>query len=202
MMIFQYNEKILQELFEMSFIKKVILVLSEMSLLIYFIKVWRKQCANGYSFKRYCLEKIIVIPIGISIFSIILISHVNCKISNNEPLCKPAVQYLLNHTSKEKVILWSNYDDGGYAEYYGLCTYIDPRAEIFLKSNNRKQDVLLEYKALQTGKLYYKEFVERYSFTHFLTYKQDLLFTYLAYDDDFKMIYQDNNYRLYEKVIY
>ena len=66
------------------------------------------------------------------------------------------IDYLLESADKEDVVLYTGYNDGNLAEFKGVPSFIDARAEVFVKKNNKKEDVMLEYYKLQKGKLYYK----------------------------------------------
>lgn len=93
--------------------------------------------------------------------------------------------------------MYTGYTDGAYAEYMGIHVYIDPRAEVFLKENNKKFDYFSEYITLQSGDIYYKDFLDKYIFTHILVSKKDILYTYLQRDNDYVVVYEDSDCRIY-----
>ena len=62
---------------------------------------------------------------------------------------KPGIDYLEKNYDLRSVVLYTNYNNGSYAEYRGLKPYIDTRAEVFLKSNNHKEDIMMEYYFIQ-----------------------------------------------------
>ncbi|MGN1123988.1 MAG: hypothetical protein ACI4RR_06550, partial [Eubacterium sp.] len=87
--------------------------------------------------------------------------------------CEGATEFILeNYPDADKYDIYTSYDDGGYLEFYGLHTYIDPRAEIFLKANNGREDIFIEYYYLQRGKVEPTEFLNKYNFD-LLVVKQD-----------------------------
>jgi hypothetical protein len=116
-----------------------------------------------------------------------------------------AVEYLIQQDDATDILLWTNYNNGGYAEFMGIKCYIDPRAEIFLKTNNQQKDIFHEYVSLENGKLYYKEFIDRYHFTYYLTEDSDILYTYLANDPDYQIVYEDENpehkIRIFKRIV-
>ena len=91
-------------------------------------------------------------------------------------------------------------EDGGYAEYCGFKPYMDARAEVFVKKNNGKADVMKEYNRLEDGDIYYKDIFDKYKFTHAILYKKGLLYTYISKDKDYKQVYSDKNRVIYEYV--
>lgn len=116
------------------------------------------------------------------------------------PDTKDAVEYLAENADIDEVTLYTGFYEGGYAQHKGFKTYIDPRAEVFLKSNNKKYDVFEEYLSLQSGELHYEEFLKRYSFTHILVTESDLLSVYLPKDEAYTVFYKDNKSTIYTPV--
>ena len=115
------------------------------------------------------------------------------------PGCRDAVDYLLTKEQPENIRLWTGYDDGSYAEFCGIKTYLDPRAEVFLKTNNHKEDIMYEYIALERGSLDYRKFLSWYDFNYLLVSKGALLYTYLDADTAYEKIYDEGGYRIYRK---
>ena len=115
---------------------------------------------------------------------------------------KPVVDYLLSHEEKNKVILYTAFSEGGYVEYRGLKTYIDPRAEVFLKQNNHQKDIFQEYYDLQTGKLSPDEWIKDYPFTHFIVNYNDTLYSYLQQEKEkFELLLTTDEYFLFQSKI-
>jgi len=117
--------------------------------------------------------------------------------AGDAPAVSQAMNYLIEHEEKDDMVLYTGYNDGGYAEYMGYKPYIDPRAEVFVMKNNQKADVMKEYHDLQYGELYYKDVLDQYGFTHLLISEGDILITYLPYDEDYEKIYEDDIYQIY-----
>ncbi len=116
------------------------------------------------------------------------------------PPSKGAVEYLLANFDPASIRLYNNYNDGDYSEFMGIPTYMDARAEVFLKACNEKEDILDEYVMLQSGKIHYEDFLEKYKFTHVLATDFDLLYVYLENDTDYRISYEDEYCRIYEPV--
>jgi hypothetical protein len=94
--------------------------------------------------------------------------------------------------------LYNEYNTGGYIEFCGLKTFIDSRAEVFLKSFNKKEDIILDYLNVRRSNLHYKKFIDKYSFTHFLVSSSDPINVYLKEDSDYLKKYEDKMYLVYE----
>ncbi len=107
------------------------------------------------------------------------------------------LDYKNNH---ENIRLYNNYNVGGFLEYCGIKTFIDSRAEVFLKSINKKDDIIIDYIAFQSGTIYYDDYIKNYDFTHLLLYRKELLSILLEHDNNYKKIFEDNLYTIFEVI--
>lgn len=112
-------------------------------------------------------------------------------------LLNKAIDQILEDTPAEKVVLYTGYNSGGMAEFRGLRTYMDARAEVFVKKNNGKADISEEYTNMQLGLVHYKMVLNQYDFTHFIVDKKDFLHVYLPQDGDYKLYYANEQYSVY-----
>jgi len=85
-------------------------------------------------------------------------------------------------------------EDGGYGMFLGVKSYLDCRAEYFIKYNNKKYDILKEYFLLQHSKININAFLDKYKFTHLLLNSGDIMFK-LSEIDGYKLIYIDKEYK-------
>lgn len=119
--------------------------------------------SNETNVKVFLYEKIIyIILIVLSMFLIVTKSTLSDDVS-----IKEFANYLDNYATKD-IKLFTDYNNGGYMEYRGYKCYIDPRAEVFLKSNNHKEDIFDEYFNLENNDLEIKEFLNKYNFDYLL----------------------------------
>ncbi|MBP5683912.1 MAG: hypothetical protein J6X02_01480 [Bacilli bacterium] len=137
---------------------------------------------------------IIILVIVLSSFSV----NINKKLEIED-----LVKYLDLNNKIDNPKLYTNFWDGSYVEYRGYNCYIDPRAEVFLKVNNKKEDILKEYILLQQSKsINYNEFLKKYDFDYLVISKEkDSLYYYLLYypNDLYEIIYEDQIYQLWQK---
>ena len=131
-------------------------------------------------------EKIIYI---VSTVMLITFSISNIKIDRKNKL-QEVVDYLNENTS-HSIKLYTEYDYGDYFEYRGYKSYIDARAEVFLKSNNKKEDIFIEYYNIIIGKTDTKKFLDKYKFDYLVVF----------YNNYF-MIKELNDNKEYEKIKY
>ena len=127
---------------------------------------------------------------------------------------KEGVDYLLENNKASDITLYTSYAEGAYPEWKGIKCYIDPRAEIFLKGNNKQKDIMEEYYLLQIGNLDVNEFLEKYKFDYLLVIETDYLYNNMDDIENYKLVYENvsidefsieslNNkikYRIYQRV--
>ncbi len=118
----------------------------------------------------------------IVLFSFIFQLGVHCFLDKG-------MQLLLDNYDQKEMILYTDAISGSYAEYKGLIPYIDVRSEVFLKKNNKKVDLYDEFYELSYGKLYYKDFVNKYNFTHLIVRSEETFYKQILNDKDYKIIY-------------
>ena len=112
------------------------------------------------------------------------------------------VDYIIENEDLSKVILYTGFNDGSLVQFRGIESYIDPRAEVYFKKQNKKDDIFNEYFDLINGRTYYKEILDKYNFTHLIVTKGGLLFNYLLKDVNYEVIYENDKYQLYKKLNY
>ena len=94
----------------------------------------------------------------------------------------------IKDTYGNDAIVFSTFNHGGTVEYYGLKPYIDPRAEVFLKINNKKDDIFKEFFDFYNNDIKLSKLLEKYHFTHAIV---DVTSSYYQkfIDEDFIVIY-------------
>lgn len=133
---------------------------------------------------------------NIFIVVLIIISSLLIVLKRNEVqeyVAGNSYSFLLKHYDKDNIRLYSIMEDGGYGMFLGVKSYLDCRAEYFIKYNNKKYDILKEYFLLQHSKININEFLDKYKFTHLLLNSGDIMFK-LSEIDGYKLIYIDKEY--------
>ncbi|UWG98099.1 hypothetical protein LPY66_04660 [Dehalobacter sp. DCM] len=154
------------------------------------------------------IRKILIALVGCALICLVIAGGSQYKnlasTPGNSELLNAAVAVVKQDQEQGNVILYTGYNDGNLAEYNGIRAYLDTRAEVFIKNNNHKEDILKEYYELQTGRLHYKTFLEKYHFTHLILNKNstELLRTYVAHDPEYVMIYANDSYEVYRLKAY
>lgn len=113
------------------------------------------------------------------------------------------INLLLKKYDKKKIKLYVGYDDGGYTEFRGIKSYIDPRAEVFLKSNNGRFDIFDEYLSVYSGDMSPGGLISKYNFTHILVVDSEKFFyKYMSSSKKYSLFYSGdtdsgNKYKIY-----
>lgn len=110
-----------------------------------------------------------------------------------------ATQYILNNIDISKMKIYNHFNFGGYLELVGIPVFLDSRAEMYAKEFN-DTSILEDWCSLDTGEESYKKIFNKYGITHALLYKTEIINNYIKEDTDWKIIYQDDIFALYERV--
>ena len=77
---------------------------------------------------------------------------------------------------------------------------------MFLKSNNKKEDIFIEYYDLQKHNIEINEFLNKYNFDYLVVSRDDVLYNYLESSNDYVNVYEKEFngeeteiYRVYKK---
>ena len=153
-----------------------------------------------FEFNEFKHEKKVILITLIPIIIMLPICIMFTKV--NKPDVIDIADYLDNNNQIESPRLYTSFMDGSYLEYRGYNCYLDPRAELFIKSNNKKKDILEEWFDVQKGKISYKKFLSEYDFDYLVIKKENDIFYYNFnnYDSmNYKKIFDNELYELWKK---
>lgn len=108
---------------------------------------------------------------------------------------KETIDILLSEKDPKDLIFFTGFNTGAYPEYRGIKCYIDARPEIFAPKNSGKDfSIIGEYIDMTKGKIYYRDFVEKYNFNYMLVEEGDgVLFAMLPHDKDFVLLHEEKD---------
>lgn len=143
---------------------------------------------------------LIVIIIVDSLILLKYISNLDNSVLGANP-AKNAMDAIGTKVSRKDAIIFAGYNDGGYVEFRGYKSYLDPRGEVFLKSNNKKFDVLFEEEQVYKEEITIQEFLDKYNFTHLLIQPNHFLYQITNSSHNYFIVYEDpnNGFRLYAR---
>ena len=158
---------------------------------------------NNESIKIALYEKIVYIFLLILMLSLTLF-----RVQLDDDVDIKEFADYLDENASVNIKLFTDYNDGGYMEYRGYKCYIDPRAEVFLKNNNRKEDIFDEYYKLENNEIDINEFLNKYQFDYLLVNDRlKQLLMYLQNSDEYSEVLskiinknEDNKEFLFKKI--
>lgn len=164
-----------------------------------YLKDWQPRIKNETDSKKTLRIRALLIVLIAALIPLAFYGGYEAEKPRTEKyiLLNKAIDQILEDTPAEQVTLYTGYNSGGMAEFRGLRTYMDARAEVFVKKNNGKADISEEYTNMQLGLSYYKTVLNRYEFSHLLVDEKDFLNTYLPHDSDYKLYYANEQYSVY-----
>ncbi|MBQ3475876.1 MAG: hypothetical protein IJH20_06885 [Bacilli bacterium] len=110
-----------------------------------------------------------------------------------------ASNYILDNLDLNNIRIYNGFHAGSYLEYRGIKVFLDSRSEVYTKEFNNTT-ILDDFYDINYGKKSYYEVFKKYNFTHILVYKTEIINQYIQYDSNYKKIYEDDNFILYEKI--
>lgn len=149
----------------------------------------------SFSFANKMNHDVLIFFIVVLSFISLVFLSTNPYNSNMEKVSNYIVE---NYTEKENLKIFTGLNKGSYLEYLGYHPYIDSRVEVFLKKNNHKEDIFKEYYKLQNGFLNYGDFLDKYTFDLILVDKEDTLYYQIDNNKQYKIVYSDDNFKLFE----
>lgn len=109
-----------------------------------------------------------------------------------------AVGFIKNNLNLDNLKLYNNYNVGSYLLFNDIPVFIDSRCDLYLSEFNGLDYSIFD-DAMEMAYFYEKKF-EFYDVSHALVSKNDILFIILEKDQNYELIYEDDNFALFGKV--
>lgn len=134
-------------------------------------------------------NKMVTIATFITICLWLFIYTFRFDIGTDNNIMLKAAEYL-DENVKSDISVYTDYNNGQYLQWKGYKTYIDARAEVYLKANNGKEDIMKEFCDLESREIDYQDFLDKYKFDYLVVEDSDILFSYLQIDSyGYKLVY-------------
>ena len=131
----------------------------------------------------------------------LLFSTRNDKIINENSYPVKACDYILENLDVNNIKIFNDYNYGSYLMYRGIPVFIDSRADVYdPKFNGLKDDIFQDHIKTNGLNKYYEDTFEHYGITHVISYANSKLALYLSHDYDYKELYKDKNFVIYERL--
>lgn len=152
---------------------------------------------ENMEFKNYDAKMAVIAYIGL-IVAVIVYTSDNSSIYRQTESYEALNGLKEQINNAEDIKIYTDFNSGGYAEFLGFKAYIDPRAEVFIKEINGKENIFKEFTYVNGGKIHYDEIQKKYKFDYWLVATDSTLNTYIAKDDNYKLVVETTDYNIYQ----
>lgn len=145
------------------------------------------------------LKQNLKLKIGISfVVSVIVISSILSANIHKYEYPQKAVEYLASINKNEKIRLFNDYNFSGYVSLQWISTLMPFEIEQGEKIFNRKENLISEY--ISDYIKDYERYTKKYNISHLLIKKDEYPARYLEKDSNYRLVYKDNTFMVFEHV--
>ncbi len=109
-----------------------------------------------------------------------------------------ATEYIKNNLDYKKMRIYNSYNNGSYLMLNDIPIFIDSRLDVYCSEFN-DTDVFYDYVQVAQGKQNYEDIFTKNDFTHILIYNDEIIYNYIKNDENYKVLYEDEYFTLYER---
>lgn len=110
-----------------------------------------------------------------------------------------AVKYIKENLDYKNIRIYNSYNNGSYLMLNNIPVFIDSRLDVYCSEFN-DTDIFYDSIQIFQANKHYEEIFSKYNFTHILLQTDDKIQPYIYKDENYKCLYEDNYYVLYEKL--
>lgn len=112
-----------------------------------------------------------------------------------------AVEYIKT-LDYEDMRIYNHYNYGSYLLFNDIPVFIDSRCDLYLSEfNGRDYDIFEDAMEIANTNDYEEKF-DFYNISHVLIYSEHILYKILIHHDNYKVVYEDNFFTLFERLSY
>ncbi len=140
----------------------------------------------------------------LAIICILLVKkQINDPIVNESSYPVAASNYILDNLDTSNLRMYNDYNYGSYLLYRGIPVFIDSRADVYdPEFNGLKDDIFQDYLSISNLNCDYEKKFEHYKINYVMTYKSAKLNYGLSRDDNYKEVYSDENFVIYQRLTF
>lgn len=121
-----------------------------------------------------------------------------------------AATYILENLDVNTIHLFNEYNYGSYLLYRNIPVFIDSRADLYTpqfngtkneKGKYEGKDIFSDYTSTTNINSYYEDQFEKYDITHVILKKKTKLNMLISKDENYKEIYSDDNFVIYDRLV-
>lgn len=148
-----------------------------------------------------------IIAIALTVICSFTIYHgkIDDKYINSSSYPVEAADYILSEVEKgnldlSTMRLYNDYNYGSYLLFRGIPVFIDSRADLYSPEFNEGVKIFADYLDISGIATWYENKFEEYKITHVMTYSNSKLKMLLSRDENYKELYKDDHFILYERL--
>lgn len=154
------------------------------------------------------LGKTLTILVVILASFYLYIGKIKAPIVNENAYPVAACDYIIENLDIENIKIYNEYNYGSYLLYRGIPVFIDSRADLYTPEFNGSKgedgkyhgrDIFTDYLNISNISTYYDDKFKEYGITHVIIKINSKLNILLKRDDNYKQLYSDKNFVLYER---
>lgn len=113
-----------------------------------------------------------------------------------------AVEWLKENINTSEMRLYNEYNYGSYLLYQDVKVFIDSRADLYTPEFNgdSEKDVFSDAVQVASISRYYEDVFNKYEITHLLIPNNTKMNMFISRDENYKELYKDNNFVIYERL--
>lgn len=153
--------------------------------------------------------KIITIFMGILISLYIFVPKIGNQFVNKASYPVDVANFIIENLDLDEIRLYNEYNYGSYLLYRGIPVFIDSRADLYAPEFNgtkgedgkyKGRNIFSDYINTSNISTYYENTFNKYDITHTITTKKAKLNMFLSRDENYKEIYSDKYFVIYERL--
>lgn len=151
--------------------------------------------------EKFLLHPIIVILLIISFSSFStaeLLEKIDISYTDESFYPVGATNYILENLDYKNIKIYNSYNTGSYLMFHNIPVFIDSRLDVYCSEFNNT-DVFHDYISISNDTEYYEDIFSKYNFSHILLSNDDLVYKYIKRDSNYKLLYEDENFTLFER---
>lgn len=142
----------------------------------------------------------VIMVIVVGIFSVLSYRGAPCKkFINDELYPTGAVSYIKNKLDYGNIRIFNDINVGSYLMLNDIPVFIDSRTDLYTYTYNKKHDIFDDYIGVIRMGYYYEDVFNYYDIDYVLIPVGTSLDVYLKKDSKYKVVYEDNNFVLWER---
>lgn len=110
-----------------------------------------------------------------------------------------ACDYILENLDISNMRIYNEYNYGSYMLYMGIPVFIDSRADLYTPEFNSGCTVFDDFLNISNIGTYYENKFEEYNITHVICFKNAKLNMFLSRNYEYKELYSDDRFVIYER---